>query len=270
MSTIVPNWAVTEVIASPNFDHGRSKPIEGIVIHHYGVDGVSHDGAIRTLCTRNSGGEVSAHYVVSAGRVTQLVSDRDTAFHCKGNNAATIGIECKPEMSAGDLETLAQLIAAIWSEHGYLPLSGHRDHFPTACPGRYYPQLAAIEARAHAIAGGAPITPVTTSTTSTTNSNLRGNNDMHLIATKLSDGSWSYALITENSGAKTLDANQRGAYIKMLGDAAGYPWDWYWMLIREAWERRNALIAAMGAEADEAADSIVARLQAGMAPAEEA
>lgn len=156
MTTIVPNSAVTEVNPSPNFTAGRLVRIGGIIIHHYGNLGISHDAAIKTLKSQNAGGRVSAHYVVSAGRVTQLVSDRDVAWHCLGNNAGTIGIECKPEASAGDIETLANLIAAIWSEHGYLPLSGHRDHLATACPGRYYPQLGAIEARARAIAGGAP------------------------------------------------------------------------------------------------------------------
>ena len=92
---------------------------------------------------------------------------------------------------------------------------------------------------------------------------------MHLISTQLSDGSWSYALITESHGARTLDDQERGAYIKMLGDAAGYPWDWYWLLVRQAWERHNALAAMMGKEADEAADTVVARLQEGLAPAVE-
>lgn len=92
---------------------------------------------------------------------------------------------------------------------------------------------------------------------------------MHLISTQLSDGSWSYALITESHGARTLDDQERGAYIEMLGDAAGYPWDWYWLLVRQAWERHNDLAAMMGKEADEAADTVVARLQEGLAPAVE-
>lgn len=104
----------------------------------------------------------------------------------------------------------------------------------------------------------------TTPTTNTTKENF----SMFLISTPLSDGSWSYALITEVSGARTLDDQERAAYIRMLGDARGYPWDWYWLLVREAWERHNAFAAMVGREVDEAAESIVDRLKAGLAPAE--
>ncbi len=112
--------------------------------------------------------------------------------------------------------------------------------------------------------GAAP----TQTTPTTTNTTTKENSSMFLISTPLSDGSWSYALITETSGACTLDDQQKAAYIRMLGDARGYPWDWYWLLIREAWERHNALAAIVGREVDEAAESIVARLKAGLAPAE--
>lgn len=270
MTVIVPNYAVTDVRQSLNFTPGRSKRLEYILIHWWGSFGQSHDGVVSYLC--RAAGNTSAHYVVSAGRVTQIVSDNDTAWHCPGANANGIGLECRPEMSNGDFETVAQLIAAIWSEHGYLPLRGHRDFYATACPGQWYDQLAALEARARAIQGGAPAAIQAPSTgggsSTTTAPPTKEGSDMHLIATKLSDGSWSYALVTESHGAKTLDAQQRGAYIKMLGDAAGYPWDWYWLLIREAWERHNQLAAMVGREVDEAADSIVARLKEGLAPAE--
>ena len=114
--------------------------------------------------------------------------------------------------------------------------------------------------------GAAPTqtTPTTTNTTTT-----KENSSMFLISTPLSDGSWSYALITEKSGACTLDDQQKAAYIRMLGDARGYPWDWYWLLVREAWERRNDLVAAVGKEVDEAAEEIVARLQVGLSPSTE-
>lgn len=158
MSAIVPNRAVTDVRQSYNFTPGRSDALRVIVIHHWGVDGQTHQGVVSYLCRAN--GNTSAHYVASAGRVTQIVSDRDTAWHCPGANASGIGIECRPEMSEGDFETVAQLIAAIRSEHGDLPLIGHKDRYATACPGRWYAQLAALDARARAIAGGASAAPV--------------------------------------------------------------------------------------------------------------
>lgn len=151
MSTIVPNWAVTDVKQSGNFNAGRSRALDAIVIHHWGVDGQRHQDVVNFLCNANRPNRTSAHYVASAGRVTQIVSDRDTAWHCPNWNARGIGIECHPEMTDADFETVATLVAAIRSEHGHLPLSGHQDHYSTACPGRWEAQLARLSARADEI-----------------------------------------------------------------------------------------------------------------------
>ena len=155
---MAPNTAVTDTQWCENYDPGRpyGDPL-GIVIHHWGTDGQSHDAVAAYLARAD--GNTSAHYVASAGRVTQLVHDYDRAWHCYGNNACTIGIECRPECDPGDFETVAQLIAAIRDEWGYLPLSGHREHFPTECPGRWQARLDELDARALAIQGGSPATP---------------------------------------------------------------------------------------------------------------
>ena len=152
------NSAVTDTKWCDNCDTGRpyGDPL-GIVIHHWGVDGQSHDAVASYLAhpDRNT----SAHYVASGGRVTQLVHDYDRAWHCKGNNARTIGIECRPECDAADFETVAQLIAAIRDEWGDLSLSGHQEHFPTSCPGRWQARLAELDARASLIQGGGSAVP---------------------------------------------------------------------------------------------------------------
>lgn len=152
---MAPNSAVTDTNWSPNYSEGRplGDPL-GIVIHHWGIDGQTHDGVVRYLSQDRGSSSTSAHYVASAGRVTQLVHDYDRAWHCAGNNARTIGIECRPEASNDDYETIAGLIAAIRAEWGWLPLSAHADHFPTACPGRYIPWLGWLSDRADQINNG--------------------------------------------------------------------------------------------------------------------
>lgn len=141
---------------SPNYSKGRpqGKP-NAIYIHHWGNDGQSHQGVVDYLCRKN--GDSSAHYVASAGRVTCIVDPDDRAWHA-GNqgNPRGIGIECRPEMSAGDFETVAELIAEIRKVYGHLPLKGHRDVMNTACPGRWYPRLAELSARADKIQGTTP------------------------------------------------------------------------------------------------------------------
>lgn len=146
--TIRPNFAVTDVRESPNYDTGR--PLGGpicIVIHWWGLPewNQSHDQVVNFLCDGNRPNPTSAHYVVSDGRVTQIVSDANRAWHCAGNNMRTIGIECHPAATEGDLRTVARLIAAIRSEWGPLPLSRHCDHFATACPGNYKDKLETLD-----------------------------------------------------------------------------------------------------------------------------
>lgn len=123
-----------------NYSQGRDglSP-DRIVIHHWGSDGQSHDGVV-DFFTRGPGSGTSAHYVVSAGRITQICHDYDTAYHA-GNwqiNLRSIGIECRPEASEDDVRTVAELVRRIRSEWGNLPLTVHSDYYPTACPGRYH------------------------------------------------------------------------------------------------------------------------------------
>lgn len=120
-------------------------PIDVIVIHHWGKDGQNwEDLTYYTANNRN----MSTHYVAMAGKVERQVDEEDTAYH-GGNwpiNQRSIGIECRPEATDGDYDTVAELVADIWSRHGKLPLIGHKQvpsvrpgqqYVATACPGRY-------------------------------------------------------------------------------------------------------------------------------------
>lgn len=145
--SFTPNSAVTDVKLTPNISSGRPYGAPNvIVIHHWGVDGQSHQNVVNYLCNPNNHG-ASAHYVVSGGRVTQLASDWDRTWHAGPNgNSRGIGIECRPECTPGDFNTVIDLVKAIRSEHGNLPVMGHRDYMSTACPGRYYSRLGEISA----------------------------------------------------------------------------------------------------------------------------
>lgn len=143
------NSAVTDAKWSPNYSAGRPAGTpDKIVIHHWGADGQTHQGVVDYLCRPH--GTASAHYVASAGRVTQLVHDYDRAWHAgpKGNPRG-IGIECRPEMSDADFETVVGLIRAIRAQWGDLPVTGHKDFMNTACPGRWYGRLKELSDRAH-------------------------------------------------------------------------------------------------------------------------
>lgn len=131
--------------------------IDGIVIHWWDDPSrkPTFDAVVNWLCRAN--GTSSAHYVAEAGRVACIVATKDTAWHAGdyGVNLRTIGIECNPRMSAGDLETVAELIADIRKVYGNLPLSCHSDYSYTACPGTYKGQLRYLSRRADEILKGA-------------------------------------------------------------------------------------------------------------------
>lgn len=136
---------------SPNVNKGRRGKITSITIHHWGSDGQSHSNVVAWLCQKVA--RASAHYVVSSGLVSCIVDPDDTAWHSGSSvgNRSSIGIECRPEMSAGDFETTAQLIAGLRNTYGPLPLVPHSKWTSTECPGRWKSKLASLSARADEI-----------------------------------------------------------------------------------------------------------------------
>lgn len=114
---------------------GAPRTLDGIVIHHWGEPGQTHQGVVDFFCTTGPG-QTSAHFVVSAGRIDCIVSPLDAAWHCPGKNPSTIGIECRPEATDADYAAVAELVAWLRATYGRpLPLSRHRDWYATACPG---------------------------------------------------------------------------------------------------------------------------------------
>lgn len=91
--------------------YGRPRTIEFGAGHWWGDPnaGYGHDGVVNTFL--NPARQVASHAVVSAGRVTEMVRQQDTAW-CTGRaNPFTFAIELKPNMTAEDRETVAEYIA---------------------------------------------------------------------------------------------------------------------------------------------------------------
>ncbi len=124
---------------SPNYDSGRmGNPIETIMIHHWGEYYITFNGVVNWFSVWYSG--VSAHYVVQNGIVTQMVREGDTAWHAGdfSQNTRSIGIECRPAKTAGDVNTVLELICDIWVRYGeIIPLCEHREYSSTYCPGEW-------------------------------------------------------------------------------------------------------------------------------------
>lgn len=132
-------YALDTSRTSPNRSVRTSRTIRRIVIHHWDDPArtPSFTGTVSWLLRDST--DVSAHYVVEAGRVAQLVPEKDVAWHAAGGNADSIGIEINPRQHDGDYETAAALIRDIRSRLGDLPLIRHRavDGSSTSCPGTF-------------------------------------------------------------------------------------------------------------------------------------
>lgn len=129
-----PNYTPGSAVAAT---YGMPRQIKGVTIHHWGVDGQTIDGISSYLC--RDGGDTSAHFALQDGLVYCLVSPEDAAWHAGSaeGNATTIGIECRPEMTDGDLRTLVEFIRWLETKYGSLNIYPHQYWFGTACPGRY-------------------------------------------------------------------------------------------------------------------------------------
>ncbi|MCA8922509.1 MAG: N-acetylmuramoyl-L-alanine amidase [Planctomycetes bacterium] len=133
--------------ASANYSRRSSRAIRRIVLHT--TEG-SEQSAINTF--QNPSSRVSAHYLVSrAGRLTRLVQDKDVAYHVRGNNEDTIGIENEGRASdrnqwtAAQLDTLVELVRGLCDRYG-IPKSrthilSHAQLDPSRRidPGPYFP-----------------------------------------------------------------------------------------------------------------------------------
>ena len=128
-----------DVRSTRNYNNrpGNAEPI-GICLHHWGVDGQSHDGVANYLASHRPANPTSAHSVISAGRVTELVPWGKRAWHGRSANDYWIGLECRPEMSDGDFNTLVEYCYSIEVYYGKsMRYARHSDFVATACPGRY-------------------------------------------------------------------------------------------------------------------------------------
>jgi len=153
-----PRNPMAQWVPSSNFN--ARQPVL-IVIHHTEQDSVQQ--SLDTLRTRNSGGQVSAHYLVGKdGSLYQLVSEADRAWHAGAGrwgtisdvNSASIGIELdndgRSPFPPGQVATLLRLLDDLCTRLR-IPRSqviGHADLAPSrkVDPSRWFPWQQLAEA----------------------------------------------------------------------------------------------------------------------------
>jgi hypothetical protein len=130
-------------IPENNYTIGRDGSAVELIVDHWTV--VMFEGAIRRF--KDPASRLSAHYVIGQdGRIAQLVSEGDTAYHAGkfDVNLRSIGIEheASPMMAPTDAlyAASAQLHREIAARHGLTLNVGstvlpHHAIVPTECPG---------------------------------------------------------------------------------------------------------------------------------------
>jgi len=127
-----------EAIWKPSPNHsGNQGPKTGVVVHHWDKKEKRPSllGTVGWLC--NPASRVSAHYVVSAMTIYQLVDENMTAWHSLQANPFTIGIEVDPNIPGATYDTLIELVRDICARHRLSPatIQPHRFYVNTECPG---------------------------------------------------------------------------------------------------------------------------------------
>ena len=87
--------------------------------------------------------------------------------------------------------------------------------------------------------------------------------DMYIICTQTPWGEWAYALIHATiGGARAIDNTygERTAYEQMLGDAKVVDWDFYNLIVRQAWEQHNYAVGVIRDGVREDINTAVARV----------
>ncbi|RRD61617.1 peptidoglycan recognition family protein [Leucobacter sp. OH1287] len=137
---------------------------QGLIVHHWG--GTS--GGDARLAQPHV--QVSTNYVIYGDGVLKVQVPEEYRAWTSGNQAAdqrNITVEVQnssgaPEWRVSDaaFNTLCALVADLaaryrWGAVTRSRLSGHRDHYPTECPGGFlYSRLGEVAARAEALRSG--------------------------------------------------------------------------------------------------------------------
>lgn len=157
-SHVAPRNPMAQWVPSPN--HDARRPLL-IVVHYTEQDSVAR--SLNTLRTRNSGGRVSAHYLIGRdGALYQLVSDERRAWHAGAGswgtigdvNSASIGIELDNDGASPfpdpQIDALLRLLDDLTTRHRIprTQVIGHADLAPTRKidPGPLFPWRRLAEA----------------------------------------------------------------------------------------------------------------------------
>ena len=91
-------------VESPNFTSASGRAIDVVVIHTMEISERADAAEICARWFQSPVSEVSAHYCVDADSLVQCVREKDVAWHARGGNANSIGVELVTLVAFGPAE----------------------------------------------------------------------------------------------------------------------------------------------------------------------
>jgi N-acetyl-anhydromuramyl-L-alanine amidase AmpD len=124
------------------------RAIRKIIVHHTAVDTTLEK--LRASVQRRGYSDIPYHFVIDTDGTLHATRPLERmGAHCRGHNADSIGVALMGNLdrvppTEAQVATLTRLLADLRRKYP-VPVFGHGDLRPTACPGRYLrPVLDAI------------------------------------------------------------------------------------------------------------------------------
>ena len=143
MSNPVIKNVVDQLEKSATKSYGKRSisSINKIVLHHSATTSGSAESYARYHVETRGWPGIGYHYVIEKDGTIKQTNNIDTlSYHTKGQNTSGIGI-CltgnfdTQTLSGKQKSSLLYLIKKLRSQHGNIPLYGHRDFATKSCPG---------------------------------------------------------------------------------------------------------------------------------------
>jgi N-acetyl-anhydromuramyl-L-alanine amidase AmpD len=100
-------------VESPNATRGRGRRVDTVVIHTMEIPERDDAAMACAAWFADSSSEVSAHYCVDRDRIVQCVREEDVAWHARGGNTTSIGVELAGTARQGAEEWADPYSAAV-------------------------------------------------------------------------------------------------------------------------------------------------------------
>lgn len=138
--------------STQNYGTRNLSKIKRIILHHSAVTGQTAEDYARYHVQSRGWAGIGYHFVIEKnGDIIQGNNLETVSYHASGKNTESIGISLSgnfmtEQPTDAQIKSLKQLVAHLRATlNKSLPVSGHKDHGQTSCPGtNLYPIISQL------------------------------------------------------------------------------------------------------------------------------